>query len=142
MGKFFRAFFFSLLILVHGGCKNEEPRVFPTVTTTTAYAVTDSSAILEGHITNDFEWHASKGICYSISPDPLIDIDPITPHRGVYILNADLFHSGFTFTLTGLHAGVTYYAKAFTVGGWMKTNPDMWRIVYGNEISFTTKLTK
>jgi hypothetical protein len=137
MEKFYFPLIFSLLAILSVGCKSEISPILPSVTTTHPYTPAKKSVIIGGEITNDFEWHVSKGICYSRSPDPLIDIDPVTPHRGVYISGVDLDARSFTLTLTGLDSGATYYAKAFTVGGWTMSSPDIWHIVYGNEVSFT-----
>ena len=142
MKKFYFAFLFSLLALLLGSCKKKEPRVLPTLTTTPADSITKNSAISGGTVTNDFEWHAAKGICYSRSPNPLIDIDPISAQAGVYIVDGNVDLKTFTVTLTALGSGATYYAKAFTVGGWINEKPRIWRLVYGNEISFTTTLTR
>jgi hypothetical protein len=142
MGKFSCVVLFSILALIPAGCKKEGSRKMPVMTTSPAYAITDNSAVINGMVRDDFEWYASKGVCYSTIPDPLVDINPVAPQKDVYIVGADLYASTFSLKLTGLLPGVTYYAKSYTVGGWSIDKPAIWYVVYGNEISFTTTVDK
>jgi uncharacterized protein (TIGR02145 family) len=94
----------------------------PTIITTAATAITSTSALSGGNITNDGgATVTARGICYSTTSNPTTANSIIAGGSG---------NGSFASNLTGLTSGTTYYIRSFatnTVG-----------TSYGNQISFTT----
>ena len=99
----------------------------PTVTTAVVTQITETSAVVGGNVTSDGGASVTeRGVVYSTKPNPVITnlnntIRPCGSGTGE-----------FTYTITGLQSGTTYYARAYAkndVG-----------TAYGEEVSFTTKV--
>jgi uncharacterized protein (TIGR02145 family) len=97
--------------------------VLPTLTTTAASSITQTTAISGGNILNDGSAAiTARGVCWSTSPNPTISLATKT---------TDGLGSGaFTSNITGLTANTTYYVRAYATNS-IGT-------AYGNEINFTT----
>ncbi|MGO4817266.1 hypothetical protein [Flavobacterium sp. W22_SRS_FP1] len=96
-----------------------------TVTSTAISAITTSSAISGGTIadlTGGTMVVNSRGVCWSINPNPTIANSKSTDGNGMGI---------FTTALTGLNAVTKYYVRAYATIASGKT-------IYGNENNFTT----
>ncbi len=78
----------------------------PTVTTTTAYSITSSSAISGGNVTSQgTSAVTARGVCYSSTSSlPTISNSYVTSGSGT---------GSFTTTLSGLSPGTTYYYRAY-----------------------------
>ena len=99
------------------------PPSLPKLTTTIAGSITQTSASSGGIITGDGgSAIISKGICYSIAPNPIPDISNTVP--------GGTGTGSFISTITGLQPGKTYHVRAFA------SNSS--GIGYGNDVSFTT----
>ena len=93
----------------------------PSVTTTTVFNITDSTATCGGNVSSDNEAPVtSRGICWSTSPQPTIADNHTIDGSGT---------GEFSSLMTGLTPATTYYVRAYATndGG----------TAYGNEISFT-----
>ena len=99
--------------------------VLPTVKTTAASSVTETSAVTGGNVTSDGNASVTeRGVVYSTNPNPVITnlsntIRPCGSGTGE-----------FTYTITGLQANTKYYVRAYA-----KNDAGT---AYGEEISFTT----
>ena len=94
----------------------------PTVTTTAASNVTETSATCGGTVTADGGANVIvRGVCYSTSPATTTADNHTTDGSGT---------GSFTSSLTGLTANTTYYVRAYATNN-VGT-------AYGNEVSFTT----
>ena len=99
--------------------------LLPTITTTEAINIFNTSAVVGGNITNDGGGEVTdRGVVYHTSPNPTISNTKIANGNGT---------GAFTCNLTNLQSGTTYYARAYAenVNG----------VAYGQEISFTTMTT-
>ena len=106
--------------------ENEVEITTPTVTTTTVTQITETTAVAGGNVTSDGGASVTeRGVVYSTNPNPVITnlnntIRPCGSGTG-----------SFTYNMTGLQSGTTYYVRAYAkndVG-----------TAYGEEVSFTTK---
>jgi hypothetical protein len=97
--------------------------VIPTVATTSATNVTQTTATCGGNVTDDGGAEVTaRGICWSTSHNPTVSGYHTTNGTGT---------GSFTANMTGLTAGTTYYVRAYA------TNSK--GTAYGNEVSFTTQ---
>ena len=104
----------------------QQTQVVPTVTTTTASNITDTTVVCGGNIINDGGATITIcGVCWSTSQNPTI-------YNNCIIRGATT--GSFTSNITGLTAGTTYYVRAYATNA-VGT-------AYGNEISFTTTSTQ
>lgn len=114
---------FSLICIVAitiMGCKKEY--VTPTLRTTNVHAVTSSSAISGGEITdNGGAEVTAKGICWSTTEKPTLEDNFTMEGTG---------SGSFTSSMDGLTSGVTYYVRAYATNS---VGTD-----YGNQVSFNT----
>ena len=99
----------------------------PTVSTTQASQITETTAVAGGNVTSDGGASVSeRGVVYSLSANPAITD-----------LSSTIVRSGngtgaFTCNLSNLQAGTTYYVRAYAINSK--------GTAYGDEISFTTAL--
>jgi hypothetical protein len=102
-----------------------KPVVMPTVATTSATALTDSTATSVINVTSAGNATIfTYGVCYDISPNP-------TAFNGALVVSQTGTATGsFTLPLKSLWAGTTYYGKAFV------TNSA--GTAYGSQVTFTT----
>lgn len=99
----------------------------PTVTTQAATLVSEDSATLNGtliYVGSDYPW---LGFVWNTTGNPTITSPMVDPYQYWGPVNTT---GPFSYSLTGLTAGQTYYVRAFgsNNGG----------LAYGGEISFTT----
>ena len=96
--------------------------VLPTVTTTTATQITETTAVTGGNVTADGNATVTeRGVVYSTNQNPTTSNAKVTAGSGT---------GSFTCNLTGLQANTTYYVRAYAVNSK--------GTAYGQEISFTT----
>ena len=97
--------------------------VVPTVTTTAATQVTETTAVTGGNVTSDGGATVTeRGVVYSTSHNPTTSNSKVKNGTGT---------GSFTCNLTGLQANTTYYVRAYAVNSKGTS--------YGTEVSFTTK---
>ena len=100
--------------------------LIPALTTSAVSSITATTAVCGGNITSDGgSTITERGICWSWNPNQVIaDNNAVNnpPGKGV-----------FSSSITGLTLGSTYYVRAYAINS-IGT-------AYGNEVSFTTKLT-
>jgi len=103
----------------------------PTLTTSQATQITNTSAMLGGNITHAGtpQYH-ERGVVWSTFPNPVFD-----PHNSANRQAIPGLGTGsFSRVIDGLEPGTNYFVRAYTIsleGGTA-------RITYGNQISFTT----
>jgi uncharacterized protein (TIGR02145 family) len=124
MKKFYSAILLIALVLfIFTSCnKLENKPVLPSITTNPVINLTIVSATCGGNISSQGEVEITQvGVCYNTSPKPTIEN---------YHVVQNSYSANFTFDLSSLQTGTTYYARAFTntSGG----------VAYGNEVSFNT----
>ena len=96
----------------------------PTVTTTVASNITDSSAVCGGNVTSAGSYAVTaRGVCWSTSQNPTISSSHTTDGSGT---------GSFTSSITGLDASTTYYVRAYAISA-VDT-------AYGSQITFTTPI--
>lgn len=104
---------------------NKNGRIFvvlASLSTTTVYSITSTTATCGGNITDDGGGTIlSRGVCWNTSPNPTIANSKTTDGTG---------NGFFSSSLTGLTPGTIYYVRAYA------TNSA--GTVYGTDISFTT----
>lgn len=119
--KLYRSFFFILISLI--GCnKNKDEEEIPVVTTAEVSAITTSTAVSGGNVTEGTKIIA-RGVVWSTSSNPTL-----TDNLGK--TNDGAGTGSFTSNLTLLTPSTVYYVRAFA-GNSLGT-------VYGNEIRFRT----
>lgn len=112
--------FFTLLLI--SGCKSKDNVGLPSVSTLPVVNILFTTAISGGTVTDDGNTDIiSKGVCWSISPEPTVNNSKTTDGTGVgeYVSN-----------ITGLTAGTLYYVRAYA------TNSE--GTSYGQALPFTT----
>lgn len=114
--------FFTVCLTILPGCQKESE--VPTLATTPASAITETSAMVGGTVTSKGSSEVTaRGVCWSTTPNPSV-ADNIT---------IDGAGSGsFSSTMTGLTLNMKYYVRAYA------TNSE--GTGYGNEISVTMRL--
>ena len=99
----------------------------PNITTSAITQITETTAVAGGNVTSDGGASVTeRGVVYSTNPNPVITnlnntIRPCGSGTGE-----------FTYNMTGLQSGTTYYVRAYA------TNEV--GTAYGEEVSFTTKV--
>ncbi|MBA7580269.1 hypothetical protein ES708_22160 [subsurface metagenome] len=100
----------------------EQTIVPPTVTTSSASDITETSATVGGNVTADGGATVTvRGVCWSTSQNPTLSDNYTTDGTGT---------GSFSSSITGLIQNTTYYTRAYATNS-IGTS-------YGNEISFTT----
>ena len=101
---------------------NAQGTGLPTLTTTAATGVAETSATLGGNITAQGNAAVStRGICYALTGSPTTANFTATSGSGI---------GSFQINLTGLNSGTTYYARAFAINSSGTS--------YGNQVMFST----
>ena len=109
---------FSVRCLRDGGNMS----LLPTVSTMGVTAITATTAVTGGNITDDGgSAVTARGVCWSTSHNPTISDNHTDDGEGM---------GSFTSSLTGLTAGTTYFVRAYATNG----NGTK----YGEEVSFST----
>ena len=96
--------------------------VLPTVTTTSATSVTESSAVTGGNVTSDGNASVTeRGVVYATTQNPTISNTKVTSGSGT---------GSFTCNLSGLQPNTTYYVRAYAINSK--------GTAYGTQVTFTT----
>jgi len=95
-----------ILIMVLIGCKKQEVKVAPTLTSVTSSAtITSTSATITGNITDDGgDPITARGVVYGTNPNPTIADGKTTDGSGI---------GTFTSIISGLIPGKTYYFRTY-----------------------------
>jgi uncharacterized protein (TIGR02145 family) len=94
----------------------------PSLTTTNAFSITQTTARSGGNITSDGGSSVTvRGVCWDIISNPTIASSKTSDGTGT---------GTYTSTITGLSAGVTYFIRAYSTNSFGTS--------YGNEVSFIT----
>jgi hypothetical protein len=114
----------GILIFTAYSCKPDDPDPSSfEVTTTDAINITLTTAQVEGQVSvHGNPEITARGICWSTTTNPTVSDNKTTEGTGP---------GNFTSTLTGLNENNVYYVRAYATA-----NNE---VVYGNEISFTTR---
>ncbi|MBE0638179.1 MAG: hypothetical protein IH598_06655 [Bacteroidales bacterium] len=115
----------GIILTTIAGCSkdDEDKNTTPSVTTDAVSAITHSSAIINGNVTNDGgSVITAKGLVWNTSPNPTLS--------NFYSVDENNITGAFDDTITGLTAQTTYYYRAYA------TNSE--GTAYGNEANFTT----
>ncbi len=129
MKKLFYLILFPVILLncKKGEDSNPQNRIattIPVINTSVITSITSSTAISGGVITNDGgEPITSRGICWSISPNPIVTGNHTNDGQGAGI---------FTSNITGLAISTTYYVRSYAV--------NINGVAYGEELIFNTTL--
>ena len=115
-------FLFGTTIYFHSCKKEETPPTPPVVETTNVSDITQTTALIEGTVTNDGGTETMIiGVCWNISPNPTISS---------YKTNTVSGSGSFTCNISGLTPDTKYYARTFAT--------NIAGTSYGNEFTFTT----
>jgi hypothetical protein len=99
------------------------PATIPSLTTTVPTSVTSTTAITGGGITNFGGSNiTTKGVCWSTSPSPTINLTTKTNNGGG--------NSSFTSNISNLSPSTTYYVRSYAT--------NVAGTAYGSELTFTT----
>ena len=94
----------------------------PTLTTTEATEVTETTAVVGGNVTDDGGANVTeRGVVYSTSPNPTTSNSKVTSGSGL---------GAFVCNLTNLKSSTTYYARAYA--------KNTKGTSYGEQVTFTT----
>jgi hypothetical protein len=121
---YYRAYATNIKGTVYGeGLNFNTSALLPTVTTTTPFPVTATTAVSGGNITSDGGATVTvSGVCWSTSPNPGVSLSTKT---------TDGTASGsYTSNITGLAASTLYYLRAYATNS-AGTG-------YGDQLTFTT----
>jgi len=98
----------------------------PTVTTTTASAITKTTAIAGGEVISAGTSPVTvRGVCWSLNPDPTVTDYVTSDADGVGVYSS---------SITGLTSGVTYHVRAYATSTVCTS--------YGADLTFTTPGTE
>lgn len=118
----FLTFTIFLSLIIEIGCKKEEEKRIPELTTSEVQNITPTTATIGGNITSDGGSVVTvRGICWNISSNPTI-----TDNKTVNNTSDNIFTS----SVVGLSPNTTYYMRAYATNA-VGT-------AYGNEVSFST----
>jgi uncharacterized protein (TIGR02145 family) len=124
MKNIFRSLIFILIIILNLSCKNEKPVSPPDVSTTPVAEILYASAKSGGIVSNDGGGNVvARGVCWGTNANPTVAGNKTSDGLGT---------GAFSSSISGLSFGTLYYIRAFA------TNSA--GTVYGNELSFTTKV--
>lgn len=126
------AYIFLVFVVGWSSCIEEDKLldtnyVPVTVETSEVTQITSNSAIIGGVISAPQNRNVMQGVCWSKRNNPTIND---------YFINKQGVIGAFSFNLTGLQSGTTYYIRAYTTIGANFGNGS--ETVYGTQISFTT----
>ena len=97
----------------------------PTVTTTTATSVTETSAVTGGNVTSDGNATVTeRGVVYATTQNPTTSNTKVTSGSGT---------GSFTCNLSGLQPNTTYYVRAYAINSK--------GTAYGTQVTFTTSIS-
>lgn len=112
--------------MVLAGCKKEDEKTEPVLSTSSVNGITATSAISGGNIISDGGATVTeRGVCWSISQNPTIADSKST--------NGSTGTGSFTGNISGLTSNITYYVRAYATNS---TGTG-----YGDEKTFTTSAT-
>jgi len=119
---YIRAFATNAAGTKYGGTLSFTTQNLPNVTTSKVNNITTISAYSGGTIVGDNLTITAKGICWSTSQNPTIDLETKT--------NEGIGNSAFTSSILSLNPSTTYYVRAYivTIDG----------LVYGSQETFNT----
>ena len=96
--------------------------VLPTVTTTSATSVTETSAVTGGNVTSDGNASVTeRGVVYATTQNPTTSNTKVTSGSGT---------GSYTCNLSGLQPNTTYYVRAYAINSK--------GTAYGTQVTFTT----
>jgi uncharacterized protein (TIGR02145 family) len=128
MGMYYRiiisGYFLFVLIIAHNmACKKTDPQYLPVLVTVEITQITSTTSVSGGFITeNGSSKVKSRGVCWSIKPNPTIADSKTIDFLGI---------GDFVSNMSGLLPQFTYYVRAYA------TNDS--GTAYGNELVFKTK---
>ena len=116
----------GLLLMVVAGCKKEDEKTEPVLSTSSVSVITATSAISGGNITFDGgSALTERGVCWKTSQNPTIADSKST--------DGSSGTGSFTASISGLTSNITYYVRAYATNS-AGTG-------YGDEKIFTTSAT-
>ena len=95
-----------------------------TIETTNPSSITYNSVIVGGSISAPQDRNVTRGVCWGLSQNPVLDND--------HIANGGVGIGSYNVTITGLNANTTYYVRAFA--------KSTLSTVYGNQVSVKTAM--
>lgn len=120
--------FFTIVFILLFSCQNkinppvDPPNVTPLVKTIKVSSFTNNSATIEGKVVTDGTADvSSRGVCWSTSENPTININKTTDGVGL---------GTFTSVINGLSSGVKYYIRSYAT--------NIIGTGYGEQLTFTT----
>jgi len=120
--KTINPFLILLLLSFSFGCKKNEDKTIPELTTAVVTEITSITATAGGEVSFDGGADVTaRGVCWSADPDPTINNSKTEDGEGM---------GSFISNITGLEPNTTYYARA-----WATNSAGTG---YGNPVTFTT----